>query len=127
MSSLLVPRLAIALVWTYQGLWCKLLGGTPRHREILETSPLLSPGQARGALLALGTLECFLAGWVLSGRWAFEAAIAQTVVLFAMNAGGVLWARRLISDPPGMVLQNIIFLLLAWVAAGVKIFDARHG
>lgn len=31
MASLLIPRAAIALVWLYQGLWCKLLDRPP-HR-----------------------------------------------------------------------------------------------
>jgi hypothetical protein len=28
---------------------------------------------------------------------------------------GLLWARRLIHDPAGMVVKNIAFLVLVWV------------
>ena len=42
----------------------------------------------------------------------------QTLLLVSMNAAGLLWARRLISEPAGMLLQNFVFLMLAWVAAG---------
>jgi hypothetical protein len=34
-----------------------------------------------------------------------------------MNAGGLLWARELIPDPAGLVLQNVAFLTLAGVGA----------
>lgn len=35
MPSLLLPRVAIALVWLYQGLWMKLLGRALRHQKIV--------------------------------------------------------------------------------------------
>ncbi len=118
MRSLLVTRTAIALVWFYQGLWCKLLGRSPQHQKIVATVPFLCSLQAYRAMMVLGSLECVLAAWVLSGFRAPEAALAQTLLLASMNAAGLLWARNLITDPVGMLLQNFVFLLLAWVAAG---------
>ena len=118
MLSLPVLRVAIALVWIYQGLWCKILGFEPRHRKIVESTPFLSPARARQALVALGLLECFMAAWALSGLHQFEAAVAQTLLLVSMNAAGLRWARSLISDPIAMLLQNFVFLLLAWIVAG---------
>ncbi len=118
MPSLLVLRTAIASVWLYQGLWSKLLGRAPRHQKIVGTVPSLNSGQARGAVMLLGSLECLLAVWVLSGIRAREAALMETLLLGSMNAAGLLWARKLIPDPMNMLLQNFIFLLLAWVAAG---------
>jgi hypothetical protein len=117
MSSLL-PRAAVASVWIYQGLWCKLLGRAPRHQEIVATVPFLSASWARRALVALGLLECVIALWVLSGIRARDAALLQTLLLAAMNAAGLVWASRAIPDPVGMLLQNFAFLLLAWIAAG---------
>jgi uncharacterized membrane protein YphA (DoxX/SURF4 family) len=118
MPSLLILRAAIASVWLYQGLWLKLLGRAPRHQEIVGTVPFLKSRQSRYALLLLGTLECVLAAWVLSGFRAREAALMETLLLGLMNAAGLLWARNLIPEPAGMLLQNCVFLLLAWVAAG---------
>ena len=118
MPSLLLPRAAIALVWLYQGLWCKLLGRAPRHRNIVGKVPLLNAAQARHALLVLGSMECVLAAWVISGFRAREAALVETLLLGSMNAAGLLWARSLIPDPVGMLLQNFAFLVLAWIAAG---------
>jgi uncharacterized membrane protein YphA (DoxX/SURF4 family) len=117
MNSLLFARVAIAAVWIYQGLWCKLLGRAAHHREIVETSAFLNSCWARRALMALGALECVLAVWVLSGVWSREAAAVQTILLIAMNGTALVWARKLISDPAGMLLQNSVFLALAWVAS----------
>lgn len=118
MSSLMLPRIAIASVWIYQGLWCKLLGHAPHHRKIVETTPFLNASRARQFLTALGVFECLLAAWAFSGIRAREAAAVQTVLLISMNTVALLRARNLISDPVGMLLQNCVFLILAWIAAG---------
>ncbi len=118
MPSLLLPRVAIALVWLYQGLWCKLLDRAPQHRKIVGAVPFLDSSQARQALFVLGSLECVLAVWVLSGFRAHEAALVQTLLLASMNIAGIFWARSLIADPVGMLLQNFVFLLLVWFGRG---------
>lgn len=109
-------RLAIALVWLYQGFWCKVLGGVPRHEAIIAAVPFIGSAAGRSALIALGLLECGIGLWVLSGRWMRQVAIVQTALLAAMNAGGLICAVHLIPDPAGMVLQNFTFLLLIWIA-----------
>jgi uncharacterized membrane protein YphA (DoxX/SURF4 family) len=109
-------RLAIALVWLYQGFWCKVLGGVPRHEAIIAAVPFIGSAAGRSALIALGLLECGIGLWVLSGRRMRQGAIAQTALLAAMNAGALIWAAHLIPDPAGMVLQNFTFLLLIWIA-----------
>jgi hypothetical protein len=110
-------RLSVALVWLYQGLWCKVLGRSPGHAAVISTVPFIGTAGSRDALIALGLLECCIAAWVWSGRRMWEAAMVQTVLLAAMNAGGLIWAWRLIPDPVGMILQNFAFLMLIWVAA----------
>src|SRR2546427_10427812 len=117
MNSLRLIRVAIAMVWLYQGLWCKLLGREPHHAAVIGRVPFLNHVQAHAALLVLGALECALAIWVLCGRWAFGAALTQTVLLAIMNAGGVLWASTIIPDPVGMLFQNFAFLMLVWIVA----------
>jgi len=110
-------RAAVAAVWLYQGLWCKLLGGAGRHAEIVGSVPGLGAAAAHGLLLAIGAAECALAVWTFSGIRPRQAALSQTFMLAAMNGAGLLWAARLIADPAAMLLQNFAFLLLAWVAA----------
>lgn len=112
-------RASIALVWLYQGLWCKLLGRAPSHRAVISAVPLVGPSAGHAALIAIGLVECGIAAWVISGRRLRQAAMVQTGLLVAMNVGGLIWARRIIPDPVGMVLQNAAFLMLIWVAAEV--------
>lgn len=119
--SNLIPRAAVASIWMYQGLWCKLLGRMPHHREIVETVPFLNTSRAHRAVVALGLVECVIALTVLFGIWAREAALLQTFLLAAMNAAGLIWASRAIRDPFGMLLQNFAFLVLAWIVAGRRI------
>lgn len=60
-------RAALAAVWLYQGLWCKLLGGCGRHAEIVASLSMLGATAAHGLLLAIGGAECALAIWILAG------------------------------------------------------------
>ncbi|MBI4606929.1 MAG: DoxX-like family protein [Planctomycetes bacterium] len=109
-------RGAVALVWLYQGLWCKLLAGREEHEAVVRLVPGLSAASGL-ALSVLGLLEVALAFWVLS-RWRPRlAASAQAALLVAMNSGGLLWARDAIGDPAGMVVHNIALLALAWTVA----------
>jgi DoxX-like family len=118
-------RFSIALVWLYEGLWCKVLGGLPSHAAVISSVPFIGPAESRVALITLGLVECGIAAWVLSGHRMRQAAIVQTVLLVAMNAGGLIWAWRLIPDPPGMILQNFAFLMLIWVATEDRLHDAH--
>lgn len=110
-------RSAIALVWLYEGLWCKLLGRMPSQQRVAEAVPFLGPAWAPRSLKALGLVECGLAVWVLSGWEPVLAAATQTALLVVMNANGLIFARRLIHDPAGTVLKNAALIVLMWVAA----------
>jgi hypothetical protein len=114
----MVTQIAVATVWVYEGLWCKLLGGIPVQRDVVEAVPFFSACSAAVLLRTIGVVECGLALWVLSGWHPVLAALAQTGLLVGMNSCGLLWARRIIPDPGGMVVKNFAFLVLAWVVAG---------
>jgi uncharacterized membrane protein YphA (DoxX/SURF4 family) len=117
MPPLSLIRLSIAAVWLYEGLWCKLLGRMPHQGAVVQSVPFFGERFAGLFLTALGIVECGLALWVLSGWEPYLAALAQTVLLVTLNTNGIIFARRLIHDPAGMVIKNIAFLVLAWVAA----------
>lgn len=119
MPSPTLIHVAVALVWLYQGLWCKLLGRLPHQRDVIAAVPFFSPGFAHGLLLALGAIETAFGIWELSGWLPYSAAFAQTLLLVGMNSGGVLWARRHIHDPAGMLLMNFAFLVLIWTGAAI--------
>jgi len=123
MPPLLPPlwliRIAVAIVWLYEGLWCKLLGGEPRQREIVKAVPRMESRTAASLLNLLGVVEVTLAVWALSGVLSVSCALVQTLLLVTLNAGGLFWARRLIHDPGGMVVKNFAFLVLVWVSASI--------
>lgn len=116
MPPLLLTQSAVAAVWLYEGLWCKLLSGVPLQRDVVGAVPIFERSAA-WVLRAVGIVECGIAIWVLSGWRPLLAAAAQTALLVSMNSGGLLWARRIIPDPAGMVVKNFAFLVLAWVVA----------
>ena len=123
MMALLPPfwlvRAAVAAVWLYEGLWCKLLGREPHQLQVVEAVPGLGPRIGRAFLKALGAVEVAVALWAFSGVAPLACAVAQTALLVALNANGILWARQLIHDPGGMLVKNFAFLVLAWVSASL--------
>ena len=123
-TTLLPPiwliRSAVAAVWFYEGVWCKLLGREPRQLEVVGAVPFLGARIGNAVLWTLGAVEAALALWVLIGAAPLVCAAVQTVLLVTLNANGLLWARHVIHDPGGMVVKNLAFLVLAWVAAGLS-------
>lgn len=124
MNELLIPiwliRVAVAGVWVYEGLWCKLLGGDPNQLTIVTAVPKYGPKVGKLFLMTLGVVELGLGLWALSGMRPFECAVAQTALLVTLNTNGLIWSRKLIHDPAGMVVKNFAFLVLGWVAASLK-------
>ncbi len=120
-TALLPPlwliHIAVAAVWFYEGLWCKLLNRQPRQVRVVEAMPLYGPRIASKLLRLLGAVETAIGIWVLTGVAPILCAVAQTALLVTLNVCGLLWARRLIEDPGGMVVKNFAFLVLVWVSA----------
>src|SRR5260370_15376223 len=108
----------MALVWIYQGLWCKVLGFVPHQGAIVRSVPFWDATTAHRFLIALGVAECGLALWVLSGWQARWAAFAQIFLLVSMNGGGLGWGRGCIPDPGRIVIQNLAVITLIVGAAG---------
>ncbi len=116
---LIAIRVAVAAVWAYEGFWCKLLGRQPSQVQIVKSVPRLGAKFGVFFLKALGAVEVALAVWVMTGISPDWCAIAQTVLLVGLNANGLIWARKMIHDPAGMVVKNIAFLVLAWVCGAM--------
>ena len=119
LSPILV-RGAVAAVWLYEGLWCKLLRRERRQVEIVGAVPGFSPRLSAQLLLVLGAVEVGIGAWAITGAAPRACALVQTLLLVGMNASGVRWARHLIQDPGGMLVKNAAFLVLAWIAAGLS-------
>jgi uncharacterized membrane protein YphA (DoxX/SURF4 family) len=116
-AGTIAARVAIALVWLYNGLWAKLLAGSAHHAAVVRSVPGFGGGTGGGVLVAIGIAETLFALWVLSGLRPRAAAIAQTALLVGVNTGGLLWARDEIPDPANMIVQNIVFVTLIWFLA----------
>ncbi len=112
-------RFAVAAVWLYEGLWCKLLRGQPHEFAVVAAVPFFGPRIGASFLFALGAAEVAIAAWALSAAAPIECAIVQTVLLAALNGNGLLWARRMLQDPAGMIIKNFAFLVLVWVSASL--------
>jgi hypothetical protein len=74
---------AIALVWLFNGLCCKVLAWVPRHQEIVAR--IL--GNDRAPLLtgAIGISEIIMTVWVLSRFRSRLCAATQITVILTMN------------------------------------------
>jgi hypothetical protein len=120
-AALLPPlwliHVAVAAVWFYEGLWCKLLNGEPHQRRVVEAVPRYGPRFGGGLLKLLGVVEVAVGVWILAGVTPILCAVFQTALLVALNTSGLLWARHLIHDPAGMIVKNFAFLVLVWVSA----------
>lgn len=116
---LVLVRASIAAVWLYEGLWCKILGRVQSQVEVVTAVPLLGPRFGTPFLKGLGLVEVALAVWVLTGIAPGMCAIVQTALLVALNANGLVWARRIIHEPVGMVVKNFAFLVLVWACGAI--------
>jgi hypothetical protein len=116
---LAIIRASVAAVWLYEGLWCKILGRVQSQVEVVTAVPRLGPRFGPRFLKALGVVEAALSAWVMTGIDPSMCAIAQIVLLVVLNANGLLWARRIIHEPAGMVVKNIAFLVLVWVCGAI--------
>ncbi len=79
----LIFRLIFASVWLVNGVWCKILDGVPRHREIVAR--ILGDEHQLLLTRMIGISEVLMAVWILSGiRWKWSCA-AQIAAVVAMN------------------------------------------
>ena len=88
---------------------------------MVRAVPRFGPRVGLVFLKVLGAVELAVAVWVLSAFDPVSCAVVQTVLLVALNANGLLWARHIIHDPAGMVVKNFSFLVLAWVAGSLPV------
>ena len=110
----------VASVWLLHGLFNKLLHGSPRHLQIVQSVPGLSGVAGQHVLTAVGLLEVGIALWVVSGWAAHGCAAVQTILLLSMNAIELTVARPLLLWPAGLIPVNLVFLGIAWVAAEAR-------
>jgi hypothetical protein len=116
---LVVMRSAVAAVWLYEGLWCKIFGRAKLEAQVVASVPGIGPRFGLSLLKLLGAVEIALAVWVMTGIYPGTCAIAETALLVVLNFNGLLWARHIIHDPAGMIVKNIAFLVLVWTCGAI--------
>lgn len=102
-------------VWVFHGLYSKIGGGIPRHRQIVAR--ILGEEIAGIATLTIGAAEVLLGLWVFSRHLRRPCAAVQTAALIGMNTLEILLARDLLISAPGMVALNLVFIALIWTWA----------
>lgn len=108
----------VASTWLVHGLYNKLLGGSSRHLQIVQSTPGLDGIAGEQALVAIGLGEVALAMWVISGGAPRLCATVQTFALLSCNVVELTFAPHLLLWPAGVIPANLDFLALAWIAAG---------
>jgi uncharacterized membrane protein YphA (DoxX/SURF4 family) len=83
MKTGLPARIFFALVWLVNGLYCKVLDGVPRHREIVAR--ILGEDHAFLLTRLIGCAEIVMAAWILSGIRRKWSAAAQIATVATMN------------------------------------------
>jgi len=100
----------IAAVWIINGLFCKVLNFVPRHQEIVAS--ILGNDHARLLTIVIGFSEIAMAVWILSGIRRRLNAIAQIIVIAAMNALEFILVPDLLLWGRLNALFAILFILL---------------
>jgi uncharacterized membrane protein YphA (DoxX/SURF4 family) len=117
---LIFGRITIALVWMYEGLLAKVLGGRTDEQGIADSVPMLSDQGAEIALRLLGGYEVVLGLWVLTGMLRRWAAVVQSLTLVAVNATGLIFAPEHIADPLDLVVKNAALLALIMIVGAAR-------
>ncbi|MEM1205848.1 MAG: DoxX-like family protein [Acidobacteriota bacterium] len=114
-----LARTSVALVWLYNGLWCKLLGRCPDHLAIIASvfEPMGFPNVI--PVVTLGIVEVFIAGNVLTGRQPRFWAGLQTFLLLAMNGVGLIFGGEHIADVASMIVHSLVLIALVWLLAAI--------
>lgn len=84
MSNLLfIANILIALVWLVNGLFCKVLNLTPRHRAIVGR--IIGEKYAASLTIMIGIAEVAVGGWIISGLHSTACKLFQICIIMTMN------------------------------------------
>jgi hypothetical protein len=107
-----VLTLFIAAVWFVNGLYCKVFGIVPRHREIVER--ILGQEHASALTLMIGLAEVAMSIWIVSGIERRTNAVVQIVIIAAMNILEFFLAPDLLLWGRMNAVIALLFMLLIW-------------
>ena len=116
----IICRYAVAFIWWYQGLYCKLLGGQPHQADVAASAFSLQRDNGYIVLIAIGLFETGLGCLVAWSRPTKALASIQTGLLVAMNSIGLLLGHEWIPDPIEMVFNNCLLISVVWLLAELE-------
>lgn len=106
-------RILIGIVWLVNGFWCKVLGGVPRHEQIV--ADILGENHAALLTLLIGLGEIALAIWIWADRWRKATACLQIGLVLAMNALEFFLApERLLWGRWNALFATGFIVMVAW-------------
>ena len=103
----------ISLVWLVNGLFGKLLNFVPRHEEIVRR--ILGGEHSAVLTKSIGAAEICMTIWILSGVQSRLNAVAQFLIVAAMNALEFYLAPDLLLFGTGNALVACSFIVLIYV------------
>ena len=120
-----VSRVALALVWVYEGLIPKMLFTTEMEVDLVRRSGLYWP-TPRGFLFFIGACEILGGLWLLSGRATRVAAALSIGLLVVLGALCAILEPGLLYHPFGGLSKNLGLLACAAVTYHLAPFKNAH-
>jgi uncharacterized membrane protein YphA (DoxX/SURF4 family) len=105
-------RVALALVWLYEGLVPKILFATPHEIDLVARSHLYWP-TPRAMLVFVGLCEIAGGLWLLSGRATRAAAALCAALVLVVSAACAVLEPGVLYHPFGGLSKNLALLACA--------------
>ena len=105
-------RVALALVWLYEGLVPKILFATPHEIDLVARSHLYWP-TPRAMLVFVGLCEIAGGLWLLSGRATRAAAALCAALVLVVSAACAVLEPGVLYHPFGGLSKNVALLACA--------------
>ena len=108
-----ILTIIISLVWLINGLYAKVLGLVPRHREIV--AKILGEDISFIAVKVIGALEICMFIWVISRKFARLNAVTQIVIVLTMNIMEFILAPELLLFGRLNIIIAVLFALVVYI------------
>ncbi|CAN5494404.1 hypothetical protein BH11CYA1_BH11CYA1_13030 [soil metagenome] len=110
-------RVALSLVWLYNGLWLKVIALDAHHLEIVRSVSNSSGVDPVILLRSIGSAETLLGVGILSGLFYRFVSFFQIFIILLMNLIGSIGGGGAIAHPFGLIISNLPTIMCALVVA----------
>ncbi|NOS85326.1 MAG: hypothetical protein HOP31_09315 [Ignavibacteria bacterium] len=108
-----VLTILISLVWLINGLYAKVLGFVPRHKQIV--SKILGSDISFIAVKVIGVLEICMFIWVISRKFSRLAAVMQIIIVLTMNILEFILVPDLLLFGRMNIIIALVFVCVVYV------------